>query len=62
MSEGAEPLDGFGGVGFEDISGDGQRFLIIREGAQTDDSSVPLAQLTVVLNWFEELKRLVPTP
>ena len=53
--EGAEPLSAFNvqtstsdsardGLGFQDISPDGQRFLIIREGAQTDDSSVPLAQ------------------
>ncbi len=45
----------------KDISPDGQRFLIIRQGAQTDDSSVPPAQITVVLNWFDELQRLVPT-
>ncbi len=43
------------------ISPEGQRFLIIRQGAQTDDSSVPPAQITVVLNWFEELKARVPT-
>ncbi len=62
MFEGAEPLDRVNGAGFHDISPDGQRFLIIKEGAQTEDSSVPLAQITVVLNWFEELKRLVPVP
>jgi len=39
-----------------DISPDGQRFLMIKEeGGQQD-------QINVVLNWFEELKRLVPTP
>ncbi len=41
-----------------DISPDGQRFLMIKaveeEGGQQD-------QINVVLNWFEELKRLVPT-
>ncbi len=39
-----------------DISPDGQRFLMIKavEGST--------GQINVVLNWFEELKRLVPTP
>ncbi|MDA2927271.1 hypothetical protein MYX78_08575 [Acidobacteria bacterium AH-259-G07] len=43
-----------------DISPDGQRFLMIKEGGQTEDTSAP-TQLIIVLNWFEELKRLVPT-
>ena len=38
-----------------DISPDGQRFLMIKQ-EQTAE-----AQINVVLNWFEELKRLVPT-
>ena len=38
-----------------DISSDGQRFLMIKEEEATT------AQINVVLNWFEELKRLVPT-
>jgi len=37
-----------------DISLDGQRFLMIKEERG-------IAQIHVVLNWFEELKRLVPT-
>ncbi len=42
-----------------DVSPDGQRFLMIKEAAATDDeSSAP--QLILVQNWFEELKRLVP--
>jgi Tol biopolymer transport system component len=40
-----------------DISPDGQRFLMI----QREQDLVP-TELIVVLNWFEELKRLVPTP
>ncbi len=40
---------------YYDISLDGQRFLMIK-AEQTS------AQINVVLNWFEELKRLVPTP
>jgi hypothetical protein len=40
-----------------DVSNDGQRFVMIK-GA--DDE--PLQnQINIVLNWFEELKRLVPT-
>jgi len=42
---------------YYDISPDGQRFLMIKavEGSQS-------GQINVVLNWSEELKRLVPTP
>ena len=40
-----------------DISPDGRRFLMLKEVGQTADPET----LVVVLNWFEELKRLVPT-
>ena len=45
------------GYQYYDISADGQQFLMIKavEGSQS-------SQINVVLNWFEELKRLVPTP
>ena len=36
-----------------DISADGQRFVMVK-----DESNA--TRLNVVLNWFEELKRLVP--
>jgi Tol biopolymer transport system component len=39
-----------------DVSSDGQRFLMIKE-AEGQPAAI---QLVVVLNWFEELKRLVP--
>jgi len=39
-----------------DISPDGQRFVMVKE---TEDQEA--GQINVVLNWFEELKRLVPT-
>jgi serine/threonine-protein kinase len=39
-----------------DISPDGQRFLMIKR----EHDLVP-TELIVILNWFEELKRLVPT-
>jgi serine/threonine-protein kinase len=41
---------------YYDISPDGQRFLMIKEDQQE------AGQINVILNWFEELKRLVPTP
>ena len=42
-----------------DISADGQRFLMLKEGA-ADGTSAP-ANIIVVQHWTEELKRLVPT-
>jgi serine/threonine-protein kinase len=41
-----------------DISKDGKRFLMIK---QVDERPTPVTRLKVVVNWFEELKRLVPT-
>ena len=38
-----------------DVAVDGKRFVMVR----SDDASL-LTQLTVVQNWFEDLKRLVP--
>ena len=40
-----------------DVSPDGQRFLFI----QTGDRQADGGRLNIVLNWFEELRRLVPT-
>ena len=46
---------------FFDLSPEGTRFLVTKPlGAETDDSVAPL-DLVLVQNWFEELKRLVPT-
>jgi serine/threonine-protein kinase len=42
-----------------DVSPDGQRFLMIKEGG-ADGTAAP-ASIIVVQNWVEELKRLVPT-
>ena len=46
-----------------DISPDGQRFLMLQEGAASnaDDPLAGLTRLIVVQNWFEELKARVPT-
>lgn len=41
-----------------DVSRDGQRFLMVKEVEQP----LSTTQINVVLNWFEELKRLVPIP
>jgi len=40
-----------------DISPDGQRFLMIKPSEQAASA----AQINVVLNWSEELKRRVPS-
>ena len=41
-----------------DVTADGQRFLMIQPAAETPTAT---SQIQVVLNWFEELKRRVPT-
>ena len=42
-----------------DVSPNGERFLMIKESATMEESSQP--DVVMVENWFEELKRLVPT-
>ena len=42
-----------------DVSPDGQRFLTVKPNKLDEDAPPP--QINIVLNWFEELKRLVPT-
>ena len=46
---------GLTGTAF-DVSSDGQRFLMVKE----TERAAPNAQINVVLNWSEELKRRVP--
>lgn len=44
-----------------DLSPDGERFLMITEGGEQGEAgSAP--HIVVVLNWFSELRRLVPGP
>jgi dipeptidyl aminopeptidase/acylaminoacyl peptidase len=44
------------------VSADAQRFLTTRRGDLTDPQTAPLEPaIHVVLNWFQELKALVPT-
>ncbi len=40
-----------------DIHPDGERFLMNKES----EEELPMTELIVVENWFEELKRLAPT-
>jgi Tol biopolymer transport system component len=44
-----------------DITPDGERFLMIIPSTPVDSSVSIRPQINIVLNWFEELKRLVPT-
>ena len=44
------------GMQYYDISSDGRHFLMIKEDKRET------GQINVVLNWFEEIKRLVPNP
>jgi eukaryotic-like serine/threonine-protein kinase len=46
------PIDNY------DVSPDGQRFLMVKPSEQAEAAPT---QINVVLNWFEELKRRVPT-
>ena len=41
-----------------DLSRDGQRFLMVKF---ENRKPTPVTEMTLVQNWFEELKRLVPT-
>ena len=43
-----------------DVSPDGQRFLMIKPG-QGSEETAARPSLVIVQNWFEELRRLVPT-
>jgi serine/threonine-protein kinase len=45
-----------------DIAPDGQRFLMIKDAASTEQkAAAPTLGMVVVLNWIEELKARVPT-
>jgi len=43
---------------YYDLSHDGQRFLMVRADPR---KPTPVTEMILVQNWFEELKRLVPT-
>ncbi|MEE8350321.1 MAG: hypothetical protein V3R94_12170, partial [Acidobacteriota bacterium] len=42
-----------------DVSPDDQQFVMVKESS--DAGERPVTQINVILSWFEELKRLVPT-
>jgi len=46
-------------VRYYDVSRDGQRFLVIKAPPSSEPATTP-PSLVMVLNWIEELKRLVP--
>jgi hypothetical protein len=48
--------DEYGEYRFYDVAPEGQRFIVLLE-----DQAPERAKMIVVLNWLEELKRLVPT-
>ncbi len=59
------PVEGFNVVAYYrdyDISPDGERLLMVFPADRPDTGEPARLQINVVLNWFEELKRLVPTP
>ena len=43
------------------VSPDGQRFLLLADNTGTTDGEAAPSEVIVVQNWFEELRRLVPT-
>ena len=46
-----------------DLHPDGQRFLMVKADALTEDSGTSSSpQIVLIENWFDELKRLVPVP
>ena len=54
--------DGVAGLNY-DVSADGQQFLMISDGENSDAEAGPTnTTLILVENWFEELQRLVPVP
>ena len=45
-----------------DLHPDGQRFLMVKDAALSDDAGTSASpQIVLIQNWFEELERLVPT-
>jgi hypothetical protein len=42
-------------------SPEGQQFVVVTPVSTSADSQPSEQQINVVMNWFEELKRLVPT-
>lgn len=45
-----------------DVSRDGQRFLVLKDGSRGPDADEGAPSMVVVQNWLGELKRLAPMP
>jgi hypothetical protein len=63
----ARPLriEGFSnvpGIRNFDVTPDGQRFLMLFPADRTGDGEAVRPTINIVENWFEELRRRVPTP
>jgi len=43
-----------------DITPDGKRFLMMKEGVASGKPAEALRKINIVVNWFEELKARVP--
>ena len=59
------PIEGFIVVAYYrdyDITPDGERLVMVFPADQTEGGESSRPQITVVLNWFNELQRLVPSP
>jgi serine/threonine-protein kinase len=54
------PYASSGGWRHYDVSADGQRFLLLKEAQPADGQKPAAPEIHVVVNWTEELKRLVP--
>ena len=44
-----------------DVTADGQRFLLLKDASAPEVKTTAETEFHLVINWFEELKRLVPT-
>jgi hypothetical protein len=54
------PENSGAGANDYDVSADGQRFLMLRPVVSDTSGEPPRPQINIVLNWFEDLKRLAP--
>ena len=58
------PIDDFvvtAGFRSYDIAPDGERFVMVFPAAESQSGESARAEIIIVPNWFEELKRLLPT-
>ena len=58
------PIDDFivtGGYRSFDIAPDGERFVMVFPAAESNSGEAARDEIIIIWNWFEELKRLLPT-